>query len=57
MQAGPKGNVHSDLTLQKDGKTLALKKAWAFPQRVYFNGNLCVMPSPKSYPYPPYSTK
>ncbi|WMV21688.1 hypothetical protein MTR67_015073 [Solanum verrucosum] len=24
MQAGPKGNVHSDLTLEKDGKTIAL---------------------------------
>ncbi|MCD9639508.1 COBRA-like protein 4 [Datura stramonium] len=55
MQAGPKGNVHSDLTLQKDGKTLALKKGWAFPRRVYFNGNLCVMPSPESYPYLPNS--
>ncbi|XP_059311165.1 COBRA-like protein 4 isoform X1 [Lycium ferocissimum] len=55
MQAGPKGNVHSDLTLQKDGKTIALKKGWAFPRRVYFNGNLCVMPSPESYPYLPNS--
>ncbi|KAL3343085.1 hypothetical protein AABB24_026909 [Solanum stoloniferum] len=55
MQAGPKGNVHSDLTLQKDRKTLALKKGWAFPRRVYFNGNPCVMPSPESYPHLPYS--
>ncbi|CAN4086234.1 unnamed protein product [Withania somnifera] len=54
-QAGPKGNVHSDLTLQKDGKTTALKKAWSFPRRVYFNGNPCVMPSPESYPYLPNS--
>ncbi|PHT88233.1 COBRA-like protein 5 [Capsicum annuum] len=55
MQAGAKGNVHSDLTLEKDGKTIALKKGWPFPRRVYFNGNLCVMPSPKSYPYLPNS--
>lgn len=55
MQAGPKGNVHSDLTLEKDRKTLALKKGWAFPRRVYFNGNPCVMPSPESYPYLPNS--
>ncbi|KAH0687179.1 hypothetical protein KY284_017732 [Solanum tuberosum] len=47
MQAGPKGNVHS---LEKDGKTIAL-----FPRRVYFNGNLCVMPSPDSYPSLPSS--
>uniref|UniRef100_A0A3Q7FSQ9 COBRA C-terminal domain-containing protein n=1 Tax=Solanum lycopersicum TaxID=4081 RepID=A0A3Q7FSQ9_SOLLC len=51
MQAGPKGNRHSDLTLEKDGKTIALKN----PQRAYFNGNLCVMPSPESYPFLPNS--
>ncbi|PHT47615.1 COBRA-like protein 1 [Capsicum baccatum] len=51
MQSGPQGNVHSDLTFQKDGKTLALENTWAFPRRVYFNGNRCVMPSPESYPF------
>ncbi|XP_060204922.1 COBRA-like protein 4 [Lycium barbarum] len=53
MQAGPNGNVHSDLTPNKDGKKLDQKKGWAFPQRVYFNGNPCVMPSPESYPFVP----
>lgn len=48
MQAGPKGNVQSDLTLEKDGNKLTLRKGWAFPRRVYFNGNNCVMPSPES---------
>ncbi|KAK3029929.1 hypothetical protein RJ639_038157 [Escallonia herrerae] len=37
MQAGPDGNVHSDLILQKDKNTLAWKRGWAFPRRVYFN--------------------
>ncbi|KAJ8536330.1 hypothetical protein K7X08_034731 [Anisodus acutangulus] len=53
MQAGPNGNVRSDLTLNKDGEKTALKKGWAFPRRVYFNGNQCVMPSPESYPVVP----
>lgn len=56
MQAGPKGNVQSDLTLEKDGNKLTLRKGWAFPRRVYFNGNNCVMPSPESYPFVPNSS-
>ncbi|KAG5569069.1 hypothetical protein H5410_058835 [Solanum commersonii] len=45
---------YNDVPMQADQKEMSTK-GWAFPRRVYFNGNLCVMPSPESYPYLPYS--
>ncbi|XP_059451486.1 COBRA-like protein 1 [Corylus avellana] len=52
MQAGPLGNVQSELLFQKDA-TFTFEKGWAFPRRVYFNGDSCVMPPPDAYPWLP----
>ncbi|KAL6551623.1 hypothetical protein OROGR_007777 [Orobanche gracilis] len=53
MQAGPLGNVQSELLFRKDKSTFTFEKGWAFPRRVYFNGDNCVMPPPYAYPYLP----
>ncbi|KAH9621102.1 hypothetical protein KSS87_022901 [Heliosperma pusillum] len=49
LQAGPFGNAQSELLFQKD-PSFTFGKGWAFPRRVYFNGDNCVMPPPESYP-------
>ncbi|KAI4343991.1 hypothetical protein L6164_011269 [Bauhinia variegata] len=49
-QAGPFGNVESELIFRKDNSTLTYDKGWAFPRRINFNGDNCVMPPPDSYP-------
>ncbi|XP_010937850.1 COBRA-like protein 1 [Elaeis guineensis] len=53
MVAGPMGNVQSELLFQKDPLTFTFGKGWAFPRRVYFNGENCVMPPPDAYPWLP----
>ncbi|KAE9604429.1 hypothetical protein Lal_00042625 [Lupinus albus] len=55
MEAGPKGNVQSEVLMKKDKNTFTLKQGWAFPRRVYFNGDECMMPPPDSYPFLPNS--
>lgn len=50
MQAGPYGNVQSELLFRKDPSTFTFQKGWAFPRRIYFNGDNCVMPPPDAYP-------
>lgn len=55
MESGPTGNVQSEVLLEKDKSKFMLKQGWAFPRRVYFNGDECMMPSPDSYPYLPNS--
>lgn len=55
MEAGPFGNVQSEVLLQKDKNTFTLKQGWAFPRRVYFNGDECELPPPDAYPYLPNS--
>ncbi|KAJ6830793.1 COBRA-like protein 4 [Iris pallida] len=55
MEAGPAGNVQSELLLQKDQDTFTFQKGWAFPRKVYFNGDECMLPSPDSYPHLPNS--
>jgi len=52
-QAGPFGNVQSELLFQKDRSKFTFEKGWAFPRRVYFNGDNCVMPPPDAYPWLP----
>lgn len=52
MQAGPQGNVQSEVLFRKD-KSFTFEKGWAFPGRIYFNGDNCVMPPPDAYPYLP----
>jgi hypothetical protein len=56
MEAGPSGNVQSEVLLQKNKETFTFNQGWAFPRRVYFNGEECMMPSPDSYPYLPNSS-
>ncbi|CAK7335344.1 unnamed protein product [Dovyalis caffra] len=53
MQAGRAGNVQSELLFQKDKTTFTFEKGWAFPRRIYFNGDNCVMPPPDAYPWLP----
>jgi hypothetical protein len=52
-EAGPFGNVQSELLFRKDPSTFTFDKGWAFPRRIYFNGDNCVMPPPDSYPWSP----
>ncbi|KAM7277792.1 hypothetical protein ACFE04_004926 [Oxalis oulophora] len=52
-EAGPYGNVQSELLFRKDQSTFTFEKGWAFPRRIYFNGDNCVMPPPDSYPWLP----
>ncbi|KAJ7978762.1 COBRA-like protein [Quillaja saponaria] len=51
--AGPLGNVQSEILFRKDKSTFTFDKGWAFPRRIYFNGDNCVMPPPDSYPWLP----
>lgn len=53
MTAGPDGNVQSELLFRKEPSTFTFHKGWAFPRRVYFNGDNCVMPPPDAYPWLP----
>ncbi|XP_077211270.1 protein COBRA-like [Tasmannia lanceolata] len=56
MQAGPHGllgHVQSELLFRKDPSTFTFHKGWAFPRRVYFNGDNCVMPPLDGYPWLP----
>ncbi|KAG6466867.1 COBRA-like protein 1 [Zingiber officinale] len=53
MEAGPYGNVQSEILFRKDPSTFTFHQGWAFPRRIYFNGDNCVMPSPDSYPWLP----
>lgn len=53
MEAGALGNVQSEVLMQKDSNTFTFKKGWAFPRKVYFNGDECLLPSPESYPFLP----
>jgi len=55
MEAGPTGNVQSEILLQKDKDTFTLKQGWAFPRKVYFNGEECMLPPPDTYPILPNS--
>ncbi|CAN6476870.1 unnamed protein product [Victoria cruziana] len=56
MAAGPLGNVQSELLFQKDLSTFTFKQGWAFPRRVYFNGENCVLPQQDAYPWLPNSS-
>ncbi|CAK9160544.1 unnamed protein product [Ilex paraguariensis] len=55
MQAGTLGlgNVQLELLFRKDKSTFTFEKGWAFPRRIYFNGDNCGMPPPDAYPYLP----
>lgn len=55
MEAGPSGTVQSEVLLQKDKETFSFNQGWAFPRKVYFNGDECMLPPPDTYPYLPNS--
>ncbi|KVH98476.1 Glycosyl-phosphatidyl inositol-anchored, plant, partial [Cynara cardunculus var. scolymus] len=55
LQAGSNGSVYSEMILRKDEKIFTLNHGWAFPRKVYFNGDECIMPLPVSYPSLPNS--
>nr|GMD34075.1 COBRA-like protein 4 [Ipomoea batatas] len=55
MEAGPNGNVQSEVLLKKDKETFTLNQGWAFPRRIYFNGDECKLPPPDAYPHLPNS--
>ncbi|KAE9595264.1 hypothetical protein Lal_00018870 [Lupinus albus] len=55
MEAGPSGNVQSELLLRKDKDTFTFKQGWAYPRKVYFNGEECMLPPPDTYPFLPNS--
>ena len=57
MEAGPYGNVQTEMLLQKDKGAFTLKQGWGFPRRVYFNGDECMLPLPDEYPYLPNSAQ
>ncbi|KAK3128895.1 hypothetical protein QOZ80_6BG0467930 [Eleusine coracana subsp. coracana] len=53
MKAGKHGNVQGEIHFRKDSQTYTFDMGWAFPRRVYFNGDNCVMPPPDAYPWLP----
>ncbi|KAH1074633.1 hypothetical protein J1N35_026961 [Gossypium stocksii] len=57
MEAGPQGNVQSEVLLGKNKDTFTFKQGWAFPRKVYFNGDECLLPPPDTYPFLPNSAK
>ncbi|XP_044490422.1 COBRA-like protein 6 isoform X2 [Mangifera indica] len=50
LEAGDKGNVQTEMLLHKDPGTFTFREGWAFPRRILFNGDECVMPLPDDYP-------
>ncbi|GMI75737.1 COBRA-LIKE4, IRREGULAR XYLEM 6 [Hibiscus trionum] len=54
-EAGADGNVQTELILKKDMNTFTFNQGWAFPRKIYFNGDECRMPAPDEYPYLPSS--
>ncbi|KAI4318330.1 hypothetical protein MLD38_032054 [Melastoma candidum] len=44
------GSVTTDVILEKDLNSFTLKNGWAFPRKIYFNGEDCHMPLPDQFP-------
>ncbi|XP_074284174.1 COBRA-like protein 4 [Silene latifolia] len=55
MEAGKFGSIQSEILMQKDPDTFTFRQGWAFPRKIYFNGDECTLPPPDSYPYLPNS--
>ncbi|KAJ1406519.1 COBRA, plant [Sesbania bispinosa] len=53
---GPNGNVQAEIVFRKDKENFTYDKGWAFPQRIYFNGDNCLMPPPDAYPWFPINS-
>ncbi|KAK4834549.1 hypothetical protein QYF36_024704 [Acer negundo] len=50
LQAGESGNVQTEIIFRKDEGIFTFGQGWAFPRRIMFNGDECVMPPPDQYP-------
>ncbi|KAI4367428.1 hypothetical protein MLD38_023166 [Melastoma candidum] len=50
LQSGDYGNVQTEILLNKDPKMFTFSEGWAFPRKISFNGEQCVMPSLEDYP-------
>ena len=50
LQSGQSGNVQTELLFKKVPGVFTFDAGWAFPKRVYFNGENCVMPLPLDFP-------
>ncbi|XP_058008007.1 COBRA-like protein 6 [Hevea brasiliensis] len=50
LQAGKSGNVQTEMLLRKDPGIFTFREGWAFPRKISFNGDECVMPPPDDYP-------
>ncbi|GLJ24041.1 hypothetical protein SUGI_0457980 [Cryptomeria japonica] len=44
------GVVQTELLLAKDKPNFSFRNGYAFPHRVYFNGDSCILPPPDLYP-------
>lgn len=58
LQSGETGNVQSEVLLGKETNPsspslFTLREGWAFPRKISFNGDDCVMPPPDSFPHLP----
>ncbi|XP_044508773.1 COBRA-like protein 1 [Mangifera indica] len=47
------GSVSTEILLEKDLKTFTYRNGWAFPRKLYFNGEECEMPPPDTFPMLP----
>lgn len=50
LQSGDSGNVQTEILLRKDPGLFTFSGGWAFPRKITFNGDSCVMPPPDQYP-------
>ncbi|CAK9168263.1 unnamed protein product [Ilex paraguariensis] len=57
LQSGQSGNVQTEMLLHKDPGFFTFKGGWAFPRKISFNGEECVMPPPDEYPRLPNSAQ
>ncbi|KAH7532346.1 hypothetical protein FEM48_Zijuj04G0010200 [Ziziphus jujuba var. spinosa] len=55
LVSGSSGNVQSEILLRKDPGHFTFREGWAFPRRISFNADECVMPLPDDYPRLPNS--
>ncbi|KAM3695516.1 hypothetical protein ACB098_07G137800 [Castanea mollissima] len=44
------GSLNTEILLNKDTDSFTLSNGWAFPRRIYFDGENCIMPPPYTFP-------
>lgn len=57
LQRGESGNVQTEMLLRKDPGVFTFREGWAFPRKISFNGDECVMPPPDEFPTLPNSAE